>query len=129
MAYVVKVYTMARQKYSENFYFDEFSCKCGCGIGIMQPRFIERLQELRDEWGKPIMITSGLRCIAHNIASSGSKKSRHLIGAAADIAIDSSAERYALVALAVKKGFRGIGVGKTFVHLDLREKNPVLWLY
>jgi hypothetical protein len=26
-------------------------------------------------------------------------------------------------------GFSGIGVAKTFIHVDIRDSNPVVWLY
>jgi hypothetical protein len=30
---------------------------------------------------------------------------------------------------ALKLGFNGIGVAKTFVHVDIRETTPVIWAY
>ncbi len=95
----------------------------------MQPRFISRLQELRSLLNRPIEVTSGLRCLAHNERVGGAKNSRHLIGAAADLAVVRSADRYEMVALAMRLGFHGIGVARNFVHVDLREKGPVLWTY
>jgi hypothetical protein len=35
----------------------------------------------------------------------------------------------AVVEHAVKLGFTGIGVAKSFVHVDIRETTPVLWCY
>lgn len=35
----------------------------------------------------------------------------------------------AVVENAVKLGFTGIGVAKSFVHVDIRETTPVLWCY
>lgn len=120
---------MERQKYTQNFYYDEFECQCGCGVGIMSPMFMERLQHLRVFYDKPIAITSGVRCLAHNSAVGGSPKSRHLVGNAADLAIDNAADRYRIAQLALKLGFGGIGIGSSFVHLDLRSSLPVLWTY
>lgn len=46
---------------------------------------IERLDKIREEWGGPIICTSGYRSPALNKAISGSKSSAHLTGLAADI--------------------------------------------
>lgn len=46
---------------------------------------IERLDKIREEWGGPIIVTSGYRSQALNKAVGGSKSSAHLTGMAADI--------------------------------------------
>ncbi len=71
---------------------------------------LERLNKVRTAWGKPMNITSGLRTMAHHIeiykdlAKQRGKefnmdqvpmKSRHLIGAAADVADDDARSLYA----------------------------------
>jgi hypothetical protein len=38
-------------------------------------------------------------------------------------------ERRQLVKQAFYLGFTGIGIHKTFVHVDMRETEPVLWVY
>lgn len=43
------------------------------------------LQKIRDEYGKPIIVTSGFRCEKLNKAVKGAKNSDHKYGAAADI--------------------------------------------
>lgn len=43
------------------------------------------LQSIRNEWEKPITVTSGYRCQALNNKVKGSKTSQHLTGDAADI--------------------------------------------
>lgn len=43
------------------------------------------LQPIRDEWGEPIIVTSGYRCPKLNVAIGGAKNSDHMFGAAADI--------------------------------------------
>jgi len=30
---------------------------------------------------------------------------------------------------ALEKGFTGIGIAKTFVHVDTRGTTPVMWVY
>lgn len=43
------------------------------------------LDPLRAQWGKPIIVTSGFRCLALNRAIGGAVSSQHILGQAADI--------------------------------------------
>jgi hypothetical protein len=43
--------------------------------------------------------------------------------------VANGVERRQLVKQAFYLGFTGIGVHKTFVHVDMRETEPVLWVY
>lgn len=70
----------------------EFKCQCGgkyCNgyPAEMSPKLINILEELRIYFGKPITITSGLRCKKHNAAVGGVSNSMHQYGKAADIYI------------------------------------------
>lgn len=78
--------------YSEHFARSEFKCKCGgkyCdGYPVeMSSKLIKILEELREYYGKPITVTSGLRCKKHNAAVGGASSSAHKKGKAADIYI------------------------------------------
>lgn len=46
------------------------------------------LDKLRDEWGRPIIVTSGYRCKELNAAVGGARNSQHLKGQAVDIVSD-----------------------------------------
>ena len=46
------------------------------------------LDNLRGEWGRPIIVTSGYRCKELNAAVGGTHNSQHLKGQAADIVSD-----------------------------------------
>ena len=43
------------------------------------------LDPLREEWGKPIIVTSGYRSVRLNAAVGGARSSQHVYGQAADI--------------------------------------------
>lgn len=43
------------------------------------------LDPLREWWGKPLIVSSGYRCLELNVAVKGSKTSQHMTGQAADI--------------------------------------------
>ena len=117
-----------KMQLSKDFKAEEFACPCGCG-GKMDENFIILLQELRDSFGKSMIITSGFRCPEYNKKIGGAPKSQHLEGKAADIAILSSADRHQFVKKALELGFTGIGVAKTFIHVDTRGTTPMMWTY
>lgn len=76
--------------YSRYFIFKEFKCNCGkCNSSAyLNPRLIIYLDELRIYFGKPVIITSGIRCKKYNSSLSGSSPvSAHLRGSAADVVI------------------------------------------
>lgn len=94
----------------------------------MDPAFMDKLQALRDQWGKPLVITSAARCSYWNDRINGSEKSQHLLGKAADILMPNAGDIPRFVALAEKTGFGGIGTGLTFVHVDGRAGH-FRWTY
>ncbi len=76
--------------YSRYFTFEEFKCNCGrCfSPAYLNPKLITFLDELRRDFKKPVVITSGIRCKNYNNSLVGSSKnSGHLKGCAADIYI------------------------------------------
>jgi zinc D-Ala-D-Ala carboxypeptidase len=62
------------------FTLDEFTCKCGCGLNVMDPAMIDILDAAREEVGVPFVIESGTRCATHNLAVGGAPHSAHLVG-------------------------------------------------
>lgn len=101
----------------------------------MHPEFMQRLYELREAYGKPMIITSGYRSPDYNkkVAETGSA-GPHTTGRAADIAIRGT-DAYMLLKLAMERGFTGIGVQQKgesrFMHLDdiTSPARPNLWSY
>lgn len=71
----------------KNFKPEEFRCNCGkcCGYpSYMKQVELKHLQKIRDHYGKPMTITSGLRCANENARVGGVANSGHLNGYAAD---------------------------------------------
>jgi len=97
----------------------------------MNIEFIKALDNVRYKCGSPFKITSGYRTRQRNEAVGGVTSSAHTVGLACDISVMSSAERYKIVKYALEQGFKRIGIGKTFIHLDMSYPLPqeVLWLY
>jgi uncharacterized protein YcbK (DUF882 family) len=116
---------------SEHFSRSEFRCRCGCGLAGINQALIQRLEHARRILGKPIRITSGVRCASHNVTEGGAETSAHLTGLAADIACPSNYERYDLLMALLTVSFARIGIGKDFLHVDIdrTKAHDICWLY
>ena len=109
-------------KLSNNFFLKEFECKCGkCKKTIVDKKLVNSLQLIRNHFGKPVIINSGYRCAKHNSAVGGASNSQHTKGKAADIVIKGVAPSD-VAAYAASIGIMGIGVYKTFTHVDTRDQ-------
>lgn len=109
----------------------EFACKCGCGKNNISPDLITKLDEARDMYHQPMTIESGSRCSAWNKHEGGKRTSAHLKGLAADIRCTAPRDRFRLLNIFYILGFKRIGIGRTFIHVDIsKELDPeVTWLY
>jgi len=118
-----------------NFTEAEFVCK-HTGKVYMRESFMERLQLLRNAYGKPMYISSGYRDPTHPTEAIKAEPGAHTTGHAADIAI-SGRDAVKLLKLALNGGFTGIGIqqkgGGRFIHLDdaspLHFPRPMIWSY
>ena len=54
-------------------------------VEALQRLITNVLDPLREEWGAPIIVTSGYRCPQLNIVVGGARGSQHIFGEAADI--------------------------------------------
>ena len=77
----------------KNFKESEFYCKCGkCNHNDQPYSFLlaQLLQDVRTHFGKPLIITSARRCVAHNKKVGGVAKSKHTYynGVLATVATD-----------------------------------------
>jgi len=109
------------------FLSSELECKCGCGTGEMNFKFMNKVLLARELFDKPFIITSAYRCYRHNKMVRGSPKSQHLKGNALDVSSNGSTA-YDLVKVFQAVDLKGIGIAKTFIHVDNREIKA-LWLY
>ncbi len=101
----------------------------------MDKEFIQKLQKIEKITKLPIfkMINSGARSPRHNKKVGGVRSSAHQIPTckAADIKTRTKGIRNKIVKAAKEVGFKRIGIGKTFVHLDNDNSKPqyVAWGY
>lgn len=114
---------------TKDFTYAELKCPCGkCDGGSLDVGALTKLQALRDYCGFPLFVDSGCRCTEHNAAVGGKPGSYHLKGEAFDLKADTREKRLKIKEGANKVGFHGIGVGRNFIHVDIR-KNPASWVY
>jgi uncharacterized protein YcbK (DUF882 family) len=99
--------------------------------GRMNEAFLCLLDDIREDAGFPFRINSGFRTPEHNELVGGKPSSAHLKGLAADINATTGEQKFKIVQEAIYKGVKRIGIGKTFIHLDIDESlpNPSIWLY
>jgi uncharacterized protein YcbK (DUF882 family) len=117
-----------------NFSRKEMACQ-HCGAEGIRPELMDKLQAMRTEYGKPMTITSGYRCPQHPVEAKKATPGAHALGLAADIGVQG-AEAHAVLALAMKHGFNGIGVQQKgtgrFIHVDVATNQlprPTVWSY
>lgn len=127
VAYAIKIQVKPKNKMTYKYFsqkeVDKFKLK---------PELWTLLDKIRGECGFPLIITSGLRTEAENMALNGSvSDSAHLSGLAVDLSITDSLKRFKIDEIARKNGIKRIGIGKTFVHLDIdpTKPQPVMWHY
>jgi uncharacterized protein YcbK (DUF882 family) len=117
----------------KNFSRKELECHCGCGLCNISDELLDILQSMRDEIKIPIDISSGFRCKEYNFRVGGVENSQHILGTAVDILTNKyTATEYAklLKAVFTRDKIKGLGFGKGFLHIDIREsKEIVAWRY
>ena len=126
-----------------NFGPVEMACKCGCGYGTrpgeISEDLLDHLELLRVEVGEPIYVESGARCLRHNKAIGGVNGSAHSplpkrpACTAADIRLGYvyGPYRFRLLGAAYRVGFTGIGIARSFIHVDRDhvKPRPAAWTY
>lgn len=114
---------------SPNFNRKEFACHCGCGFAAVDVKLLKILENIREHFGAPVVVSSGCRCVEHNRKIGGAGDSMHTKGMAADIRVDDVSPL--LVARYLENNYHnqlGIGIYDTWVHIDVRGYR-VRWGY
>ena len=113
-------------KYFEESEFSEFD--------KMDPVLLAMLDNLREEYGYPIKLTSTYRSPDHPIEAKKSKPGEHAHGAAVDIACVGGEATFKLVKAAIEVGFTRIGISRknNFVHVGIGypgAPETTIWTY
>ena len=113
---------------SRSFRVREFACRDGSDPLFVDSALVQLLQDIRDHFGAPVVITSGYRTATYNKAVGGALYSQHCYGRAADIRVAGvPMEQLAAYAETLLPGTGGIGrypvkAGRAagWVHVDVR---------
>lgn len=102
-----------------------------CSLSDMDEEFMELLDECRDFAGIPFIINSAYRTPEYEKKKGRTGKSMHCQGKAVDIRCVTDGYRYRIIASLLVAGFRRIGIGNTFIHVDTGYPNsePIIWTY
>lgn len=114
----------AETRLSPHFKVKEFhSKKDPSDIVKVDEKLLRLLENIRNHTGKPVHINSGYRSPEYNkTVKNASPKSQHCLGKAADIRIEGvSPAQVAEIAECYLGSSGGIGVYKTFTHVDVRS--------
>ena len=113
------------------FFADEEFSRCipPCDVSQMDETFMWRLVSARDAVGLPFVLNSAYRSPLWEQKHDRTARGFHTKGRAVDIRCTSSADRYDIVAALIRAGFKGIGIGKTFIHVDDRDGCQVMFDY
>ena len=113
---------------TRNFSKNEFECPC-CGIDWIDRKFVQKLQDVRDQLEIPMIVNSGYRCEQHNLDVGGVPGSYHLKGTAADFHFPNSHFR-ALAAMHCLNMGLSIGINSgSMLHVDNRAGNNIIFGY
>lgn len=107
-----------------HFRREEFACKCGryCDgwPAEMDRTVVEAADALRSHFGVPAIVSSGLRCPAHNTNSGGVVGSRHLRGKAIDLKVVGKSSREVLSYVQSLPQIRyAYAINGQYIHMDV----------
>lgn len=115
-----------------HFHPEEFLlCDPPCFIEQMDHEFLTALDNAREIAGFPFVLNSAYRSRDYEIQKKGrSGTSSHCKGLAVDISCLTGPYRIRMVRALLSAGFTRLGIGKTFIHVDMDpDKVPSIWLY
>jgi len=102
-----------------NFKPKEFECP-DCGESLMNERFVQKLDILREMIGETVTIShgGGYRCKQYNEKAGGNDNSPHMRGLGVDIRCTDAVYRNKLLEAVYSVGFQGKGIYDKHIHLD-----------
>jgi zinc D-Ala-D-Ala carboxypeptidase len=100
----------------------------------MDPVLLAMLDDLREEYGYPIILNSSYRSPDHPIEAKKNKPGEHTYGAAVDIKCIGGEATFKLVKAAIEVGFTRIGISRksNFVHVGIGypgAPETTIWTY
>lgn len=103
-------------------------CNPPCKLSDMSESLMNKLDTARALAGVPFIINSAFRERDYELSQGRSGTSFHTKGMAVDIKAKSSTIRYRIIGALIASGFTGIGIYKNFIHADIRDNKPLIFL-
>lgn len=103
---------------SDNFKLGEFACGDGDDVVKVHPALVCLLQEVRNHFGSSVTINSAYRTPSYNESIGGAKKSKHVLGMAADIVVRGISPQV-VAQWCEDEEVGGVGRYKNFTHIDV----------
>ena len=109
----------------KHFKKSEIKCHCGgkyCSGYPAEPqeKLIRAADKVREHFGKPMSVSSGVRCSRHNSAVGGVSNSRHLSGKAMDFCVSGLPASLVLPYVQSLSGIRyAYAINNNYVHMDI----------
>ena len=121
-------------KNSAQYFQDAEFRKCvpPCTIDDMQQVFLDKLDELRFYAGIPLVLNCAYRSVEYDKKKGRSGKSAHCAGLAVDIRCTTGQNRLKILRACYRAGITRIGIGRTFIHVDMGERVGLVsscWTY
>lgn len=113
----------------------KLKCTCGhpeCDQRSVDQASLNQLQRIREDYGRPMVITSGGRCPHHPNEVTKAKPGDHQLCKAVDVRYNGELERNKLMVLAGRYGATRVAAGKTFVHIawtPVEDRSVPTWTY
>lgn len=103
---------------------NEFKCKCGryCDGFPVEPNrlLIEQAVIVREHFGAPVFVSSGVRCEQHNANVGGVEGSRHKDGKAMDFRVEGQSAKTVLAFVKTLPNIRyAYAIDGSYVHMDV----------
>lgn len=108
----------------KHFERSEFKCKCGkhCDGFPEEPKhkLLIAADRVREHFGKPAIVSSGVRCTQHNANVGGVSNSRHLSGKAMDFCVRGLPAATVLAYVQAQPEIRyAYAIDSNYVHMDI----------
>lgn len=109
----------------KHFKKEEFKCHCGgkyCNGFQAEPqeKLIRAADKVREHFGAPMTVSSGVRCTRHNSAVGGVSDSRHLKGKAMDFCVRGKTAKQVLAFVQTLPEIRyAYAIDNSYVHMDI----------
>lgn len=103
----------------------EFACKCNwyCNGFPVEPNMllIEQADNVREHFGAPVFVSSGVRCEQHNANVGGVENSRHVLGGKAmDFRVEGKSANAVLKYVKTLPNIRySYAIDDNYVHMDV----------